>query len=115
VSPGGRATSFTTVSLARKDSEPSGLRAFFIGDPVKANRDYDKLRERMRRYDLDRDGQIDAYELQKALQQERRDSWRRANELFATHPPTYKRILALESFEEEMKRSGLPADIYAFV
>ena len=103
------------LSLARKDSEPSGLRAFFIGDPVKAHRDYDKLRDRMRRYDIDRDGQIDAYELQKALEQERRDSWRRANELFATHPATYRRILALESFEEEMKRSGLPGNIYRFV
>jgi heat shock protein HtpX len=103
------------LSLARKDSEPSGLRAFFIGDPVKAHRDYGMLRERMTRYDLDRDGQIDAYELEKALEQERRDSWRHANELFATHPPIYKRILALESFEEEMKRSGLPANIYEFV
>lgn len=103
------------LSLARKDSEPSGLRAFFIGDPVKAYKDYTTLQERMTRYDIDRDGQIDAYELRKALETERRDSWRRANELFATHPATYKRILALESFEEEMKRSGLPANIYTFV
>ena len=103
------------LSLARKDSEPSGLRAFFIGDPVKAHQDYDALRDRMARYDLDRDGQIDAYELQKALEEERRNPWRRANALFSTHPPTYQRILALEAFEEEMKRSGLPANIYAFV
>jgi Zn-dependent protease with chaperone function len=69
----------------------------------------------MTRYDLDRDGQIDAYELQRAMEEERRNPWRRANALFSTHPPTYQRILALESFEEEMKRSGLPANIYEFV
>ena len=103
------------LSLARKDSEPSGLRAFFIGDPVKAGNDYGALRDRMARYDIDRDGQIDAYELQKALEQERRNPWSRANDLFATHPPTYKRILMLEQMEEEIKQSGLPRDIYRFV
>src|SRR5207245_1295796 len=51
------------LSLARPDEEPSGLRAFMIGDPVKAEEDYQELQERMNRYDLDRDGQIDAYEL----------------------------------------------------
>ncbi len=103
------------LSLARRDSEPSGLRAFYIGDPVRAAQDHEILTERMRRYDIDRDGQIDAYELQKALEWERKDSWRRANELFATHPPTYKRILMLEQIEEEIKRGGLPADIYRYV
>ena len=32
------------LSLGRNDSEPSGLRAFMIGDPVKAAADYDELR-----------------------------------------------------------------------
>lgn len=103
------------LSLARRDTEPSGLRAFYIGDPVKASRDYGTLRDRMAKYDLDRDGQIDAYELQKALEHERRGSWSRANELFSTHPPTYKRILMLEQLEEEIKRGGLPANVYQFV
>ena len=102
------------LSLARRDSEPSGLRAFFIGDPVRATQDYATLQNRMSQYDLDRDGQIDAYELQRAIQMER-SHWSRANELFSTHPPTYKRILMLEEIEEEMKRGGLPADIYKFV
>ncbi len=48
-----------------------GLRAFMIGDPVKAADDYDELRQKMSAYDLDRDGQIDAYELQKAMEAER--------------------------------------------
>ena len=103
------------LSLARRDSEPSGLRAFFIGDPVKADRDYGDLQQRMQSYDLDRDGQLDAYELQKAVETERKNHWQRANELFRTHPPTYKRILMLEEIEEEMKVGALPADVYKFV
>jgi heat shock protein HtpX len=103
------------LSLAREDSEPSGLRAFMIGDPVRASEDYDTLRQKMGQYDLDRDGQIDAYELQKAMEQEQKSHWRRANELFGTHPATYKRILMLEEMEEELKKGGLPANIYKFV
>jgi Zn-dependent protease with chaperone function len=65
--------------------------------------------------DLDRDGQLDAYELQRAIENERRNHWQRANELLSTHPPTFKRILMLEELEEEMKRGGLPANLYKFV
>ena len=103
------------LSLARRDSEPSGLRAFFIGDPVKAADDYRTVADMMTRYDIDRDGQLDAYELQKAIEEQRRGPWRRANELFGTHPPTYKRILMLEQLEEEIKKGGLPRNIYEFV
>ena len=103
------------LSLARTDSDPSGLRAFFIGDPVKADRDYADLRQRMDAVDLDRDGQLDTYELQRAIENEKRNHWQRANELLSTHPPTFKRILMLEELEEEMKRGGLPADLYKFV
>ena len=105
------------LSLARPDAEPSGLRAFFIGDPVKARADYEDLRERMQAYDLNRDGQIDQYELQKALDAEKKSHWRRANELFATHPPTIRRILMLEEMEHEIDQGGgqLPANIYKFV
>jgi len=103
------------LSLARRDSEPSGLRAFMIGDPVHAADDYRLLRDRMSKYDLDRDGQLDAYEVQKAMEEERRSHWRRANDLFSTHPPTYARILMLEQLEEEIKRGGLPANVYQFV
>lgn len=103
------------LSLARRDEEPTGLRAFMIGDPVKAAADYDELRTKMDAYDLDRDGQLDAYELQKAIEVERRNPWRHANELFGTHPPTYKRILMLEEMEEELKKGGLPSNIYRFV
>ncbi|HYM40455.1 MAG TPA: zinc metalloprotease HtpX [Thermoplasmata archaeon] len=105
------------LSLARPDAEPSGLRAFCIGDPVKAREDYEDLRTRMQQYDLNRDGQIDQYELEKAVEAEKKSHWRRANELFATHPPTIDRILMLEEMEQEIHQSGgqLPANIYKFV
>jgi len=103
------------LSLSRRGDEPSGLRAFFIGDPVKASNDYEVLRAKMSQYDLNRDGQLDEYELQKAVESERRNPWRRANELFATHPPTYKRILMLEQLEEELRKGGLPENIYRYV
>lgn len=105
------------LSLSREDSEPTGLRAFCIGDPVKARDDYEDLRTRMQQYDLNRDGQIDQYELQKALEAEKKSHWRRANELFATHPPTIQRILMLEQMEQEIHQTGgqLPANIYKFV
>ena len=82
---------------------------------MRAADDYRLLRERMSQYDLDHDGQLDRYELQKAMEQERRSHWRRANELFSTHPPTYARILMLEQMEEEIKKGGLPANVYEFV
>lgn len=105
------------LGLAREDKEPSGLRAFFIADPVKAADDYETLREKMSQYDLNKDGQIDQYELQKAMEAEQRSHWRRANELFATHPPAYKRILMLEEMEHEIDQGGgqLPANIYKYV
>src|SRR5438093_13556794 len=86
-----------------------------IGDPVRATADYDELNQKMSAYDVDKDGQIDAYELQKAIEVEKKSHWRRANELFGTHPPTYKRILMLEEMEEELKKGGLPPNIYQFV
>jgi heat shock protein HtpX len=105
------------MSLAREEKEPSGLRAFYISDPVKAADEYDTLREKMAQYDLNRDGQIDRYELMKAVEEEHKSHWRRANDLFSTHPPAYKRILLLEEMEQEIQQSGgrLPDNIYKFV
>ncbi len=103
------------LSLAGGADEPSGLRAFMIGDPVRAAKDYRTLEAKMDRYDLDHDGQLDKYELEKAVEAERHSHWRRANELFSTHPPTYERILMLEQLEEEIKKGNLPANVYEFV
>ena len=69
----------------------------------------------MTAYDIDKDGQIDTYELQKSMEVEKKSHWRRANELFGTHPPTYQRILMLEEMAEELKKGSLPPNIYTFV
>jgi len=103
------------LSLARRTDEPSGLRAFMIGDPVRAAADYATLQEKMERYDLDKDGQLDVYELEKAFDAEYSSHWRRANALLSTHPSTYARILMLELLEEEIKSGGLPANVYEFI
>lgn len=103
------------LSLAGRDEEPSGLRAFMIGDPVRAAADYRKLEEKFASFDLDRDGTLDDNELRKAAEAERRGHWRRANELFDTHPPTYFRILMLEQLDQEMRHGGLPPNLYKFV
>lgn len=102
------------LSLSKKD-EPSGARAFYITDPVKAVNDYSLLREKMESYDLDKDGTIDEKELEIAVDKEAKSHWRRANELFSTHPPSYKRILMLMEMEKEMGYDKRVKDIYKFI
>ncbi len=102
------------LSLSRKD-EPSGARAFYISDPVKAVNDYTLIREKMESYDLDKDGTIDEKELEIAVEKEAKSHWRRANELFSTHPPSYKRILMLMEMEKEIGYDKRVKDIYKFI
>lgn len=102
------------LSLTPAQKEPSGLRAFFIGDPVKAGEDSAELKAKLSEYDLNRDGEIDEHELQRAMEREAKSHWTKANELFSTHPPTYKRILMLEQLEEEFNKGRLPANIYQY-
>ena len=67
-------------------------------------------------YDLDRDGVLDERELQLAMEKEAKSAWRTMNSWFATHPPTFKRILLLREIESEMG-SGKYSDerVYAHV
>jgi len=102
------------LSLVPGETEPSGLRAFFIGDPVKAKEDNAELQEKVAEWDLNKDGEIDEYELRKAMEHEAKSHWRRANELFATHPPTFKRILVLEELEHEFDTGRMPDNIYKY-
>ena len=53
-------------------------------------------------YDLDHDGVLDERELQLAMEKESKSTWVQMNSLFATHPPTFKRILLLQEIEQEM-------------
>jgi Zn-dependent protease with chaperone function len=50
------------------------------------------------------------------MENEAQNTWRRINLLFATHPPTYKRILLLREIEKEMDSGKFTSDrIYEHV
>src|SRR6266852_172253 len=88
--------------LSLAPGEPHGARAFFIEDPAQAKQDVAGIMDQKSKYDLDRDGVLNERELEAAMEQEAKSNWRKAAELFATHPPTYKRILLLREIEQDM-------------
>ncbi len=88
--------------LSLSPEEPHGARAFFIEDPAQAKKDVAGIMDQKSKYDLDRDGVLSERELEAAMEQEAKSNWRKAAELFATHPPTYKRILLLREIEQDM-------------
>ena len=102
--------------LSMAPDEPNGARAFYIEDPAQAKRDVANIVEQKSRYDLDRDGVLSESELHLAMEEEAKANWRKANELFSTHPPVYKRIMLLREIEEDL-RSGTfqQSDIYRHV
>jgi heat shock protein HtpX len=103
------------LSLRPKPKSDFGIRAFYIGDPAAAKREFEGIIERKEEYDLDGDGVLDERELELAMDEEEKQlegggrifnylqrSWRRINLLFSTHPRTYERILLLKEIENEM-------------
>jgi heat shock protein HtpX len=92
------------LSLAQKES--AGPRAFYIGDPISAKREISGIMQKKQQYDLDGDGVLDEYELEKAMEAEGRSRWSSWNEMGSTHPPTFKRILQLRQIEEEIRGGG---------
>ena len=67
-------------------------------------------------YDLDHDGVLDERELEIAMEKESKSTWNQLNSLFATHPPTFKRILLLREIENEMNTGKYQTeDIYTHV
>ncbi len=88
--------------LSIAPGEPHGARAFFIEDPAQAKQDVASIIDNKSKYDLDHDGVLSERELEAAMEQEAKSSWRKAAELFMTHPPTYKRILLLREIEQDM-------------
>src|SRR5438552_16599571 len=88
--------------LSIAPGEPHGARAFFIEDPAQAKQDVAQIMDQKSKYDLDHDGVLSERELEMAMEAESKSNWRKAAQLFMTHPPTYKRILMLREIEQEM-------------
>jgi heat shock protein HtpX len=101
------------LSLSPKES--TGLRAFYIGDPQKSKEEITTIIQKKSEYDLDRDGVLDEHELELAMEKEAKSPFGRANDLFSTHPSTFKRILLLKRIEDELNRGTFTGDIYRFV
>jgi len=97
------ALSRITYGLALAPKEQAGVRAFYISDPILAAHEVKEIADKGDVYDLNRDGVLDEKELSLAMEKEAESTWVRMNSLFATHPPTYKRILLLKQIEKEMK------------
>lgn len=101
------------LSLSPKES--TGLRAFYIGDPQEAKDEIKTIIRKKTEYDLDRDGVLDEHELELAMEKEAKSPFGRANDLFSTHPSTFKRILLLKTIEDELDRGQFTGDIYRFI
>ncbi len=102
------------LSIAPKAS--TDARSFYIEDPTQAKREIAQIMEKKSEYDLDSDGVLDERELQHAMEKEAKSAWAQMNSLFATHPPTFKRILLLRQIEQEMNTGKYTNDrIYAHV
>ena len=91
-----------TYGLSISPKAPEGARAFYIEDPGQAKQEVQHIMEQKDQYDLDHDGVLDERELQLAMEKDSRSTWVQMNSLFATHPPTFKRILLLREIEQEM-------------
>jgi heat shock protein HtpX len=92
-----------TYGLSLSPKPPSGARTFYIGDPAMAKQEFQGILSKKQEYDLDKDGVLDEKELELAMEKEAQNTWVKVNTLFATHPPTYKRILLLREIEKEME------------
>jgi heat shock protein HtpX len=102
--------------LSLAPGEPHGARAFFIEDPAQAKQDVARIIDQKSKYDLDHDGVLSERELEMAMEAEAKSNWRKAGELFMTHPPTYKRILMLREIEQDMNTGNFrQSNIYKHV
>jgi heat shock protein HtpX len=105
-----------TYGLSISQKVPEGARAFYIEDPSQAKQEIHEIMKNKTDYDLDNDGVLDERELQLAMEKESKSTWVTMNSWFATHPPTFKRILLLREIEKEMDTGRYTTDqIYAHV
>lgn len=99
-----------TYGLSLSPEPTSGARTFYIGDPALAKQEFENILWKKEEYDLDKDGVLDEKELELAMEKEAKNTWVKVNTLFATHPPTYKRILLLREIENEMESGKFISD-----
>jgi heat shock protein HtpX len=86
----------------------NSARQFYIGNVQNAHHEMNRIMSNKSKYDLDGDGVIDENELELAMAEEaKRSSWDSFSGLFATHPPTFKRILALKEMEKEISKGTI--------
>jgi heat shock protein HtpX len=96
-----------TYGLSLSPEEPHGARALYIADPALAKQEMGQVMEHVNRYDLNKDGVLDEHELELAMEQEAKSRWGTLNLAFATHPPTYKRLLLLRQIDGEIQSRGV--------
>ena len=105
-----------TYGLSIAPKESAEARSFYIEDPALAKQEVAMVMEKKDEYDLDHDGVLDEHELEIAMEKEAKSTWNQLNSLFATHPPTFKRILLLREIENEMNTGKYSSDrMYAHV
>lgn len=103
-----------TYGLSLAPQDPHGARALYISDPALAKQEVAQIMQEKNKYDLDHNGVLDEHELELAMEQEAKSHWRSVNEAFATHPPTFKRILLLRQIEQEIQSRGIESpNIYS--
>jgi Zn-dependent protease with chaperone function len=117
--PQSLASALTKITYGLSLSPPeekskSAARSFYIGDVQNAHKEMDNIVKNKSKYDLDGDGVIDEHELELAMQDEAgRGAWDSFGGLFATHPPTYKRILALKDMQKDFDTGQInEANVY---
>ncbi len=105
-----------TYGLSLSPQEAHGARALYISDPALAKQEVQDIVQQKDKYDLDHNGVLDEHELEMAMAQEARSKWSSVNEMFATHPPTYKRLILLKQIDQEISIRGVQADnIYGHI
>jgi Zn-dependent protease with chaperone function len=105
-----------TYGLSLSSKPTSGARAFYIGDPALAKQEIQSIVDKKEEYDLDKDGVLDEKELELAMEKEAKSTWSKINTWFATHPPTFRRILLLREIENEMESGRYTSDrVYTHV
>jgi heat shock protein HtpX len=91
-----------TYGLSLAPKATAEARSLYIEDPSQAKQEVAEIMDKKDEYDLDHDGVLDERELELAMEKESKSTWAQMNSLFATHPPTFKRILLLKEIEQEM-------------